>query len=298
MACIAGIVLVSVLYGVSPETAAEMTGAVDETAPAIETPREEGFKLSLDFAVRYESDYYFRGIVQRSDAFNVQPSAAATLEVIEHEGWTLSLTGGSWSNFSDDLAPGHNGDFDEHWYEHDAYAGLVLSVGRVTASAVYTWYFSPASDFKETEDITVTLAYDDAGLWDEGGIFAMNPSVSIAFETRNAASGPDSGVWLGLGLAPSVGLGEWSIGELTLSFPMSVGLSVDDYYQLSDGSSETFGYAEAGVKLTIDLAEELGKAAPTVDVGVRYLMLGGVLDDLNGGDEDEVVFSVGFGWSF
>lgn len=255
-------------------------------------------RLTLDLSLTFTSDYFFRGIVQRSDAFNIQPSAQLSFQVFEEEGLSVSLIGGSWSNFSDDLATGHSGSFAEHWYEHDAYAGVSLSAGCFTLDAAYTWYFSPASDFTEVEDITLSLSYDDAGHWGEEGRFSLNPSVSIAFETRNAASGPDSGVWLGLGIEPTFVLGESPIGPSTLSFPIAVGLSLDDYYQRADGTSDMFGYAEVGAKLSFDMPDRFGDAAPTVDVGVSYLMLGGALDDLNSGDSDEVVFAVGLSWSF
>jgi hypothetical protein len=255
-------------------------------------------RLTLDLSLTYTSDYFFRGIVQRSDAFNIQPAAQLSFQMFEEEDLTLSIIGGSWSNFSDDLAPGHSGSFTEHWYEHDAYAGLSLSASRFTLDAAYTWYFSPASDFTEVEDITLSLSYDDAGQWDDEGRFSLNPSASVAFETRNAASGPDSGVWLGLGLEPTVGLGESFLGPTTLSFPVGVGLSLDDYYQRADGTSDTFGYAEVGANLSFDMAKRFGDAAPTLDAGASYLMLGGVLDDLNDGDSDEVVVTIGLSWSF
>lgn len=255
-------------------------------------------RFTLDLSLAYTSDYFFRGIVQRSDAFNIQPSTQLSFQVFEEEDLPLSIIAGSWSNFSDDLATGHSGSYTEHWYEHDAYAGVSLSAGRFTFDAAYTWYFSPASDFTEAEDITLSVSYDDAGHWGDEARFSLNPSASIAFETRNAASGPDSGVWLGLGIEPTADLGESPLGPITLSFPAAVGLSLDDYFQRADGSSDMFGYVEVGAKLSFDMTERFGDTAPTLDIGVSYLMLSGALDDLNDGDSDEVVFAVGLSWSF
>lgn len=255
-------------------------------------------RLSLDLSLSYTSDYFFRGIVQKTDSFNLQPSAELGFRLVDTEAFSLSLIGGTWSNFSDDRADGASGSFSEYWYEHDAYVGLSASVDRLTFGAVYTWYYSLSSDFTEYEDLTLSFSFDDSGLWDDEGRFSVNPSVSVAFETRNAAVGPDSGVWLGLGIEPAIDLGQSPLGPTTLSFPMSVGLSLDDYYQRADGSSETFGYVEIGAKLTFELADSFGSAAPTLDVGASYLFLDGVLDDLNSGDSGELVFSVGLSWSF
>lgn len=255
-------------------------------------------RISLDVSLRYTSDYFFRGIVQKTDSFNLQPSVELGFELIGTEDFSLSLLGGSWSNFSDDRADGASGSFSEYWYEHDAHVGVSASIDRLNIVTVYTWYFSPSSDFTEYEDLTISFAFDDSGLWDDEGIFSLNPSVSVAFETRNAAAGPDSGVWLGLGIEPAVDLGESLLGHTTLSFPVSVGLGLDNYYQRADGSSDTFGYAEVGAKLSFDLSDSLGPAAPALDVGASYLFLNGATKDFNGGDSGELVFSVGLSWSF
>jgi hypothetical protein len=105
-------------------------------------------------------------------------------------------------------------------------------------------------------------------------------------------------VWLGLGIEPTTDLGESALGPTILSFPMAAGLSLDDYYQRADGSSDTFGYAEVGAKVSLDLTGSFGSAAPTLDVGISYLFLDDVLDDLNGSNSGEFMLSAGLGWSF
>lgn len=254
-------------------------------------------RISVDLSIRYTSDYFFRGIAQKTDSLNLQTSAELGFAVVDSENFNLSVFGGTWSNFSDDRADGASGSFSEYWYEHDAYVGLSARIDRLSIGAVYTWYESPSSDFAEYEDLTFSLSYDDSAQWDEEGRFSLNPNVTVAFETRNAAVGPDSGVWLGLGIEPTFDL-DSPIGPTTLSFPVGVGLSLDDYYQRADGTSDTFGYAEVGAKLSFDLADSLGSAAPTLDVGASYLFLDGALDDLNGGDSGELLFSAGMSWSF
>src|SRR5690606_15263902 len=109
-------------------------------------------RLSLDLSVRYASDYFFRGIVQKTDSFNLQPSVELEVDLLETEDFSLSLSGGLWSNFSDDRAEGGSSRFIEYWYEHDTYVGLSVSIDRLTLGAAYTWYASPSSDFQEYED--------------------------------------------------------------------------------------------------------------------------------------------------
>lgn len=265
---------------------------------SVEQPDTFASRFSVDLSIRYTSDYFFRGIVQKTDSFNVQPAAEIGFRLVESEDFSLSVFGGTWSNFSDDRADGASGSFGEYWYEHDAYLGISASFDRVTLDVIYTWYASPSSDFTEYEDLTLSLAFDDSGMWDDEGLFSVNPGVSVAFETHNAAVGPDSGVWFGLGLEPGILLGDSPLGPTTLSFPLAIGLSLDDYYQRANGSSDTFGYAEVGAKLVFELAGSLGSAAPTLDIVASYLFLDGALDEFNGGDSGELVFSTGLSWSF
>ncbi len=268
-------------------------------APVSEAESKPGpSRFSLDLKLRYESDYFFRGIVQRSDALNFQPSATLTFDLLRDQLFTVSLVGGIWNNLSDDLAPGGTGDLGEHWYELDAFTALSLGYDRWSLSGIYTWYYSPASDWDEYEDITFTLGFSDGGLWDDGARFSLNPWISLAVETDHAADGLDSGVWLGLGLTPTYDVGPTLLGPMTVATPFGVGLSLDDYYQRADGTDESFGYFEVGLVAAFDLTGKLGWAAPTLEVGAKYLRLGDVTEEYNGGDSDEIVVSVGLGWSF
>lgn len=280
------------------------TGQPVEPAPASDiepmaaAEAARSSRLSLSFSLRYESDYFFRGVAQRTDSFNVQPAASVSFALIDHDDFSLLILGGTWNNFSDDTAPGAVGSFREHWYEADLYAGLSIEMGRFSLTSIYTWYLSPSSDFTAYEDLTTTLVFNDAGLWDDAARFAINPWISLAVETRNGATGPDSGVWLGLGVRPAVDIGDTPLGRFSLAFPLGIGLGLDDYYQRQDGSSSTFGYFEAGVAASFALGDQLGPAAPAIDVGVRHLWLDGMTEDANGGVDSEFIFTVGLTWTF
>lgn len=279
----------------SPSSTSDASTSEELPTAVVEAP-DSVFRL--DLSVRYESDYFFRGLAQRSDAVNLEPAATLSSALVRDEPFTLTLKAGVWNAFSDDLASGSTGSFGEHWYESDLFAGITLAYERFTLDAVYTWYFSPASDFASYEDLTFTLGYSDAGLWDEQERFAINPSASVAIETRGAADGSDSGSWLGLGIKPSYAVGGTFLGPLTLSAPLGAGFSLSDYYQGADGESDTFGFFEVGLNAAFELSERLGDAAPTLDAGVRYLLLDGVTRDFNAGDEDDFIWSVGLTWSF
>lgn len=291
------IAALAILPSLAPgQTVDPPTTSTDEPTPAAQMEARPWFSWTA--SLRYESDYFFRGIAQRTDSFNLQPAASLSATIIREDAFSLALVGGVWNNFSDDTAPGAIGSFREHWYESDLYAGVSLALDRFTLSSIYTWYLSPSSDFTSYDDLTTTLSLNDAGLWDDDARFALNPWISLAVETRNAAAGPDSGVWLGLGLRPTINFGDTPIGAFALSFPLGVGLGLDDYYQRADGSSDTFGYFETGVSASFTLSDHLGPASPTLDLGVRHLWLDGMTEEANGDDDSELVFTIGLTWAF
>src|SRR5690606_10561101 len=126
-------------------------------------------------------------------------------------------------------------------------------------SAVYTFYTSPANYFSTVQEVALSLSYDDSALWAErsGDLeFALNPSVTLAAEVKNSAFGPDEGIYLELGLSPSLSVEAGDV-PLSLSFPITVGFSVDDYYEDGAGEDDTFGYGKVGVALGADISESV-----------------------------------------
>lgn len=259
------------------------------------TPAE---RTTLDFSLVATSDYTFRGIVQRRDTLNLQPAAELGFRLTDGDAGTWKLLAGGWHNFSDEVAAGADSSFSEHWYEHDAYLGISLARERLLAKAAYTWYDSPSQDFADVQDLTLSCAVEDEGWWSWASGFALRPSVSVAVETHNAASGPDSGIWLGIAAEPGASMGRTPLGTLRLGAPLAAGWSLDDYYQRSDGTTESFGYVEVGLRFLFALDEGNPFGASAWEVGATWLQLGGVLEELNGGDADDLSFRIGMQWSW
>lgn len=284
-------------------------GRVDGEGPEIpatevEAPREVeagggGDRLDVNVSLRFANEYFFRGLVQRSDAFNAQPSVEIGYRLLEREVVSLTAFGGLWGNLSDETANGATGSFHEKFYEADYYAGLTLGVGRVRFTAAYTWYTSPASDFEAYQDVTVTLSLDDKGLW-PGRLqeLALSPYVAVAIETTEpGADGGASGAYLELGIAPTLLEREGAAGAFALALPVSAGFSLDDYYENEEADDSGFGFLTVGLAASWSLPGERG-LAPTIEAGVDYLVLGDGPEAINGGDGDEWVFSAGISWSF
>src|SRR6185436_14290095 len=119
------------------------------------------------------------------------------------------------------------------------------------------------------------------------GTFALKPSILFGFETENTAMGIDRGQYVEIGVGPSFTVVQDDTYPVTLTLPNKVGLSLDDYYEVSDSNEDTFGYFSSGVKLSIPLAfipEDYGSWSASG--GVQVLAFGNNTRKLN--HEDEV----------
>ena len=104
-------------------------------------------------------------------------------------------------------------------------------------------------------------------------------------ETENTAFGPDEGIYVELGANPGLTLNDSEKYPVSLTFPIKVGLSGDDYYEDETGNDDTFGYASGGLKFGVPLAfipEDYGTWSATA--GVTFMVLGKNTGDVNNED--------------
>ena len=132
------------------------------------------------------------------------------------------------------------------------------------------------------------------------GPFALNPTFLIAFEIDGQAdAGADKGVYAQIGIAPGYTFLAESPYPITVSVPLSVGLSLSDYYEFGTGSDDTFGYFSGGVTVAVPLAfipPDFGKWL--VKAGVTVLYLGDNLKAINDGDRVQAIGTVGLAFSY
>lgn len=298
--------LAAVLSLVGPSLAPAQTPAPPATTPAPPAPEEakpvNAGRLSISAGVDWTSAYFFRGIKQETEDLVLQPYGELTFRLIENAGalTSLSLTAGMWNSFHTGPSGSDNSLATEPkvWYELDGYFKLsAVLFEDLTAAVIYTAYLSPNNAFNTVQEVAVGFSYNDAKLL---GPFALNPSVLIAFEFDGQAdAGADKGVYAQLGIAPSYTFLADSAYALTLSVPVTMGLSLSDYYEFGIGSDDTFGYFSAGATLSVPLAfipPEFGKWL--VRGGVQVLFLGDNLKAINDGDEVQVIGTLGLAFTY
>src|SRR5690606_26627109 len=92
----------------------------------------------------------------------------------------------------------------------------------------YVAISSPNDAWETIQEFDLDIAFDDRGLWFAD--FGINPSVLFVHEFHNSAGGDPEGTFLKIAIEPGMTIIPNMAFPLRLSFPIEVGISLDDYY--------------------------------------------------------------------
>ncbi|MEX2213287.1 MAG: TorF family putative porin [Phycisphaeraceae bacterium] len=267
--------------------------------------------ISVTAGVDYISQYWFRGLAQENQGAIVQPYVDLGFNLYSAEEGPLSsvdLNVGIWGSLHSGPSGSGIGGPGNFLYEMDYYAGISATILDFTAGVIYTAYTSPNGFFATTQEIAVKVSYDDAALWksligESSGFGGLQPWALIAFEFDGAADGASKGIYLELGIKPSIELGFIEKYPITLSFPIVLGLSLDDYYEVGTTDS-TFGYVTLGVEASVPLSFIPARFGSwDFHAGVYVIVLGTnpkaiAGGAVTGGDTAEIFAKFGIGFSY
>jgi hypothetical protein len=240
-------------------------------------------QVSGGIGVDFTTEYYFRGIAQENQGFIAQPYADVSVNLASDQGNinSIDLHVNAWNSIHDGPS-GSDGPPNDAWYELDFTVGVGVAFLDVwSADVSYIIYNSPNNAFTTTQEFDFTLGYDDSTLW--GDDFALSPSMVIAVETTGGAdAGANLGIYLQLGIEPSWVIIESETWPVTFAIPVTVGLSIDDYYEDAMGDDDFFGYLDVGLVLSTPLTELIPSQFGEweLSVGVHFLTLGDTAQDI------------------
>jgi len=265
-------------------------------------PQPNTGKISISTGFDITNAYYFRGIFQENQGFIVQPWLDATVNLKEN----LDLTFGIWNSFHDaQTGATSNRSGPDSWYEADLYIGLTMAVAEnYSLGVTYTAYTSPNDAFGTIHEFALNMSHDDSAAWADVLPGGLQPSITLAFEVDGSALGPDEGIYLELAIEPSFVLMTSEGSPITLSIPVTVGLSLTDYYGAPNGSNPSkndpnFGFLDVGAVLTIPLSDiptDYGTWEATV--GVHWLLLSENTELANNGDDNEIIATFGISMGY
>ena len=249
-------------------------------------------KVAVSTGTDFSHAYFFRGIVQERSGIVAQPFMDMTFSLFEGtEGLnSVSFNIGQWNS----LHTGPTGNDGPAanvaaWYESDFYTGFAFGIDNWDVGLIYTAYLSPNDTFGTVKEVALSLAVDDSALL---GRFTLSPYVQMAIELSGQADGgAGEGVYFELGVEPGLSLEGTPV---SLSFPVTLGLSLSDYYEGTPGNDDVFGYIDLGLVASVPLRVPESYGAWEVSGGIHLLSLGDALTSFNDGDGFQPVGTFGF----
>ncbi len=272
--------------------AAILVGALSGSAWAQGAPAPNSGNVKVTTGVDIPSVYYFRGIRQEFDPkFTLWPygDVGITLASADTGLKSVGVNFGVWNS----LHTGTSGSggavsgLSTH-YEEDFYSTLTLGFNPVNVAAKYIAYTSPNGSYPTIKEmdlqVTGTQSYAPYGL--------------IAFELSDngqADLGADRGTYFELGAGPN-----WPLGGATLTIPVSVGLSLNKYYETAADPDNHFGFFDLGLMITVPFSNVPAKYGSwNVHGRADYLRLGdGTAAATPNGKKNQGVVMGGIGFSY
>ncbi|HLO41511.1 MAG TPA: hypothetical protein VK176_10845 [Phycisphaerales bacterium] len=266
----------------------------EQEAPAHNWLPHFSFQLNLDATTAY----FYRGIIQEDSGWILQPAARVNVTLHENPQFKLDAFFSTWNSLHGQKTGADQGPaLNNYWYESDLAGGVSLTKGPLTLTTSYTLLASPSDAFESVEELGFTLALDDS-TWLES--LALKPYATIAFEIgSNASDGKDSdpGTYLELGIGPGFSF-DVQESTIAITFPVAVGMSLNDYYQDAQGDDDFLGFVQAGVRASIPLGSRGAAGAWSLNVGASMLLLGDHTREYNGGEDAEFIGVAGLQWNF
>lgn len=244
-----------------------------------------GFNMGLDTG----HAYFFRGIRQERDGVILQPYADASILLFDGGDGvnSIGLTVGQWNSFH---SSGRGTTTGPHtWYESDIFTGFTFGLVNWEAGVTYTAYMSPSHSFDTVQEIGIHLSLDDTGVTMLP--LPLQPHLALAIELNGQADGGASeGAYFELGIEPGLDLAG---GSLSLAVPLTLGMSLNNYYEDGGLINDSFGYLDLGLVLGMPLNVPAAYGSWELTGGAHMLLLGRYLEALNGGNQFQAIASLG-----
>ena len=173
-------------------------------------------------------------------------------------------------------------------YEEDFYSTLTLGFSGAAVAAKYIAYTSPNLSYNTVKELDFSVT----------GTQKYAPYVLVASELSKNGSADGfgkKGTYMELGVGPN-----WPVGKATFTIPVTLGLSVKNYYETPTKDNK-FGYFDVGGLITVPFSGVPAKyGAWNVHARADYLRLGNSTVQYSGtnGKKNQAVVMAGIGLSY
>jgi hypothetical protein len=252
--------------------------------PAAEKPEEKTSPLTIEGAINVPTAYFFRGYNIVDSGFMIQPELTISYTALEKGDFSITPWVGVWNEITGD--PLGDGGW-RNWNEVDVLAGVETDWKQWKLDVQYSLYAYPSNFADQTQEIGVTLSYDDS----EKKFLPISiaPHLGWFWELQDL-SDQSRDQYLEFGIEPPI----YQKDKLTVSVPTIVGMSPDSYYVKSDGQNAFWGYGSVGIKGVYQITEHWNIHA---EADYLYLFADN-LQATNGDSDYAVIGSIGVGFSY
>jgi hypothetical protein len=212
-----------------------------------QTPSINTGAVKLTAGVDFPSIYYFRGIRQEVDPkVTLWPYGDVGIRLAStSSGLTrLGVNFGVWNSLHTGSSGSKVSGKGMH-YEERFYSGLTLGFAAAAVSAKYIAYTSPNQSYNTVKEVDFQLTGTQK--YAPYGLVAFELNQTKGARIIGADSGQKKGTYLELGAGPN-----WPIGKATFAIPVSIGLSLKNYYE-ANGKDNKFGFFDVGGMITLPL---------------------------------------------
>ncbi len=269
---------------------------VGATLLTLDAATAQDSEVESSFGVDVTNQYFFRGIIQENEKSILQPWVDFVFPLSAGESTSWSLNIGVWNSLHDGLSGSGSAGMSNH-YELDAYLGIGVDFAKNWSGSVsYVALTSPNSAFGTVKELDFSLSFDDSGMFggESSSFTGFQPSVTLAWELDGQSDGgAEEGIYLEVGIEPA-----FESQTISVSFPIVAGFGISNYFEGAMGNDDFFGFAQGGVSLSTPLNFIPARMGSwSLSGGASILLLGDILETINGGDNSEVILSLGLGIS-
>jgi hypothetical protein len=228
-------------------------------------------RITFAGGLDWTSAYFFRGYNQEDGGLIFQPYFEINTTVYKKDQMAVNAVIGMWNSVHENQTFSDDGN--SAWYESDIYGRVDVTLPKgFILSGIYTLYTYPNGAFNSIQEIGVKVGWDDSPYTEKQIGFALKPYAALFFEVDDGNGTEDT--YLELGLNPTVySFNLRSDTPVSITVPLVLGLSLDDFYVDNDGDNELFGYGSIGVAAQMPLPIPSDYGSWSLTGSLTYLQL-------------------------
>jgi hypothetical protein len=227
--------------------------------------------LTFSGGLDWTNAYFFRGYNQEDGGLIVQPYFEINTTVHKRDNLAINAVVGMWNSVHSQQTFSDDGN--SAWYESDIYGRVDFTLPKGwVLSGIYTLYTYPNGAFNSIQELGVKAGWDDSPYTEKQIGFALKPYAALFFEIDDGNGTEDT--YLELGLNPTVySFNLRADTPVSITVPLVLGLSLDDFYVDNDGDNELFGYGSIGVAAQMPLPIPSNYGSWSLTGSLTYLQL-------------------------